>query len=84
MEGKGLTAEVDGEVLAALELDGEVVLAFIELRDSDNGVQKIVANLQVRSLVLMVSYNGDVARLDVSVSTVVSRAWRGAAWAEGS
>jgi hypothetical protein len=67
MEGKGLTAEVDGEVLAALELDGEVVLAFIELRDGDNGVQKITANLQVRSLVLMVSYNGDVARLDVSV-----------------
>jgi hypothetical protein len=84
MEGKGLTAEVDGEVLAALELDDEVVLAFVELRDGDDGVQKIAVNLQVRSSVLMVSCNGDGARLDVSVPTVVSRAWRGAAWAEGS
>jgi hypothetical protein len=67
-----------------LENDGEVVPVFVELRDGDDGVQKIAVNLQVRSSVSMVSCDGDGARLDVSVPTVVSRAWRGPAWAEGS
>jgi hypothetical protein len=67
-----------------LENDGEVVLAFVVPRDGVDGVQKIAANLQVRSSVSIVSCNGDGAWLDVSVLTVVSRAWRGAVWTEGS
>jgi hypothetical protein len=70
--------------LVVLENNGEMVPVFVVPRDSVNGVQKIAANLQVRSSVSIVSYNGDGARLDVSVLMVVSRAWRGAVWTEGS
>jgi hypothetical protein len=38
-DGEGAhRANVDGEVLAVLEFDGEAVLAIFELRESEDGV----------------------------------------------
>jgi hypothetical protein len=43
MEGEGLTAEVDGEVLAALELDGDGDLGVLDDGEVWDGVQLEVA-----------------------------------------
>jgi hypothetical protein len=43
----------------------------VELREGDNGVQEIMAKLQVRLSISMVPCNGDGARLELDGPSVV-------------